>query len=224
MRPKGKVNIEWSANFAYAIGLIVSDGCVSNNGRHITFVSADEEQIHNYLTALNIFVPHGVTHSGHKDMMAYRIEFSDVLFWDFLNSIGIHPAKSKTVGKITVPREFFFDFLRGEFDGDGCVYSYWDKRWKSSFMYYMSFVSASKVFIDWIRSIIEEELGIKGHISTFGPRNFWQLRYAKAEGLILINKMYENKNNIHLSRKRLKINKILGTMSATSASHSDKKS
>lgn len=217
MRPKGKVNIEWSANFAYAIGLIVSDGSVSKNGRHISFVSRDEEQIHNYLTALNIFVNHDITNSGYKGILAYRIQFSDVLFWEFLNSIGIHPAKSKTIAEVAIPPEFFFDFLRGEFDGDGCFYSYWDKRWRSSFMFYVSFASGSKTFVEWLQSMIAEQLGIKGHIAVTKSRGYYQLRYAKAEGLILINKMYENKDNIHLSRKRLKIDKILSTMSATSA-------
>ncbi len=216
--PKGKVKIEWSANFAYAIGLIVSDGCVSKDGRHISFVSVDEEQIHNYLTALNIFVEHGINHSGYKDMTAYRIQFSDTKFWEFLNSIGIGPAKSKILKSIKIPEHLFFDFLRGLFDGDGCIYSYWDKRWKSSFMFYMSFVSASRPFIDWIRSSIEQHLGIKGHISATKKQDFWQLRYAKKDGLILIKEMYKDKNSIYLSRKKLKIDKILGTMSSTSAS------
>lgn len=212
------VDIRWSPNFAYAIGLIVSDGCVSKNGRHISFVSVDEEQIHNYLMALNIFVAHGITHSGYKGMMAYRIQFSDVSFWSFLNSIGIPPAKSKILTKIGVPKEFFFDFLRGLFDGDGCVYSYWDKRWRSSFMFYVSFASASKAFIDWIREEISIRINLKGHVSMPTLSNTtWQLRYAKAEGKELINKMYEGKDNIHLSRKRLKIERILGTMSATSS-------
>ncbi len=214
---RNKVEIKWSPNFAYAMGLIVSDGCVSKDGRHILFVSKDEEQIHNYLMALNIVVSHGITHSGHNGAMAYRIQFSDVSFWEFLNNIGIHQAKSKTIGEIGIPNEFFFDFVRGVFDGDGCIYSYWDKRWKSSFMFYVSFASAGQVFIEWMRSTIEKHLKIKGHISTSGERDFWQLRYAKAEAKVLINKMYESIDCIYLSRKKLKINRILGTMSPTSA-------
>jgi len=218
---KNRVKIEWSSNFAYAIGLIVSDGCVSSDGRHVSFTSQDEEQICNYLNALNIIVPRDVVYSGFKDVMAYRIQFSDVNFWSFLNDIGIHPAKSKTIAEVDLPIEFFFDFVRGVFDGDGCVYSYWDKRWKSSFMFYVSFVSASRAFVDWFRLMIKKELNIEGHISTFGPRKIYQLRYAKTEGAILISKMYEKKYNLHLSRKRLKINTILGTMSTTSARYSE---
>ncbi|MFZ3020148.1 MAG: hypothetical protein WA051_01335 [Minisyncoccia bacterium] len=47
-KPKGKVNVRWSANFAYAIGLLVTDGNLSPDGRHISFVSRDIEQINNF--------------------------------------------------------------------------------------------------------------------------------------------------------------------------------
>ena len=50
--PQGKVDIRWSANFAYAIGLLVTDGNLSSDGRHIIFVSKDMEQINNFLKCL----------------------------------------------------------------------------------------------------------------------------------------------------------------------------
>jgi len=34
-KPKGNVAISWNPEFAYAIGLLVSDGCLSKDGRHI---------------------------------------------------------------------------------------------------------------------------------------------------------------------------------------------
>lgn len=80
-----------------------------------------------------------------------HVQFSDVLFHQFLISIGITPAKSKTIGIIKIPKKYFFDFLRGCFDGDGSFYSYYDKRWKSSFMFYLTLASASQDFINWIR-------------------------------------------------------------------------
>lgn len=47
-KQKGKVKIEWSADFAYAIGLLASDGCLYNDERHINFTSKDIEQINNF--------------------------------------------------------------------------------------------------------------------------------------------------------------------------------
>jgi len=56
-------------------------------------------------------------------------------------------------------------FLKGSFDGDGSFYSYWDPRWKSSFMFYTVFIFVSQRHILWLRSQIFEHLGIKGHIT-----------------------------------------------------------
>lgn len=53
-KPKGKVNIKWSENFAYAIGLIATDGCVSRNGRHVDLTSKDIEQLKNFNHCLGI--------------------------------------------------------------------------------------------------------------------------------------------------------------------------
>lgn len=53
-KPKGKVCIRWSGNFAYAIGLLVSDGSLSKDGRHVSFVSVDIDQVENFLMALDI--------------------------------------------------------------------------------------------------------------------------------------------------------------------------
>jgi hypothetical protein len=152
-KPKGKVRIVWSANFAYAIGLLASDGNLSPDGRHIIFTSKDIELTQLFQDALSIDTRTGKrSRGGKREKMYHVIQFSDVLFYLFLLDIGITPNKSKTIGHIKIPEEHFFDFLRGSFDGDGCFYSYWDPRWKSSYMFYTVFISASKKHIDWIRT------------------------------------------------------------------------
>jgi len=205
-KPKGKVKIRWSPNFAYAIGLLVSDGCLSPNGRHIIFVSKDQDQLLNFMSALGIRVAIGrVASIGN---LVKRVQFGDVLFYRFLLDIGLMPNKSKIIAEIKVPGRYFFDFLRGSFDGDGCTYSYYDPRWRSSFMFYTTFVSASEEHISWLRSEVSKRLKIHGHI-TGGGRTVFQLKYAKADSLKLLRKMYYKKKVLSLPRKRLKIEKML---------------
>src|SRR3989344_3085183 len=208
-KPKGKVKIRWSSNFAYGIGLIATDGNLSKNGRHITFTSKDLEQIENFLVSLKIKVFIGRTVSDHKNFYSHRVQFSDVLFYKFLNSIGLFSNKSKTIGKITVPSKYFFDFLRGCFDGDGTIYSYWDKRWKNSFMFYISFATASFDFMNWLRFEIKKQLFVSVHVKKDGRGSTYQLTYAKKDSEIILKKMYENVNKLCLSRKKLKTMSIL---------------
>lgn len=207
-KPEGKVKIKWSPNFAYAIGLLVSDGCLSSSGRHIILTSTDKDQLQNYMRALDIDVHIGRVENQHGTAM--RVQFGDVLFYQFLMSIGLMPNKSKVIGMIDIPDAYFFDFLRGSFDGDGCTYSYWDKRWRSSFMFYTTFVSASRAHVDWLQKEIENHLGLHGHMTHGGPSGvLHQLKYAKTESLRLLRRMYQRKDAIYLLRKRLKIDKML---------------
>lgn len=206
--PEGKVKLEWSANFAYAIGLLVTDGCMYSDYRHVALVSNDVEQLEHFLIALQIKNKIGKHASGLKNAkQSYRVQVGDVNFINFLLSIGVTPKKSKTIGKIKLPKEYFFDFLRGCFDGDGYSYSYWDKRWRSSFMFYIGFTSASMAHIDWLRGEIESRLKIRGHVTKGGVKICYQLKYAKKEALVIIDKMYYNSRVVCLSRKRLKIKK-----------------
>lgn len=209
-KPKGKVKLEWSSQFAYAIGLLASDGNLSPDGRHINFTSKDIELINLYQKCLGIQMFVGKKASGRlEEKKYYRVQFGDVLFYQFLVHIGLTPNKSKTIGAIAIPDELFFDFLLGSFDGDGYTYSYFDPRFKSSFMFYTAFTSASREHVDWLRREIRGKLAIKGHITTNEDKTIFQLKYAKAESLPLLQKMYENKNVPGLSRKRLKIKEML---------------
>jgi len=215
MKPQNKVKIKWSPEFAYAIGLITTDGNLSPDRRHFDFTSKDIDQIKTFMKCLGIKNKIGVKTSGSFKKKSNRVQFGDVNFYEFLLSIGLTPNKSKTLGRIEIPGKYFFDFLRGHLDGDGTFYSYWDPRWRSSFMFYTVFISASKDHIDWLKSEIFEVLKIKGHITKSSRNSAYQLKYAKAESLKLLPKLYYDSDVVCLSRKRQKIEKALAVVNKT---------
>jgi len=208
-KPKNKVKVKWSSNFAYAIGLLATDGCLQRENFHIDFTSKDIEQVENFKKCLGLDTMIGFKKSG-TGFISRRVQFKDQIFYNFLLDIGLSPAKSKTIKKVKIPARFFFDFLRGHMDGDGCFYSYWDPRWRSSFMFYTELVSASKKHIVWLRDEIYNAIKIKGHITKSKNNPCFRLKYAKKESSKLLGKIYYKKDLICLSRKRLKIKKILG--------------
>ncbi len=209
-KPKSKVQIKWSANFAYSIGLLTTDGNLSPDGRHINFTSKDEELVQLFCRCLGLNNKIGrKARGGEKEKKYFLVQFGDVNFYKFLLKIGLMPNKSKQLKKIKIPPKYFFDFLRGHFDGDGTFYSYWDPRWHSSFMFYTEFISASNKHIDWLRSRISQNLGLRGHITKDGKKTCYQLKYAKTESLKLFPKLYYNKNIVCLQRKRLKIERAI---------------
>jgi hypothetical protein len=208
MKPLRKTKIKWSPNFAYAIGLLTTDGNLSPDGRHMSLVSKDREQLENFRKCLGLKNKIGITSSG-SGRDALRVQFGDVNFYRFLVQIGLMPNKTKILKKVDIPDRYFFDFLRGHFDGDGSSYSYWDPRWKSSYMFYVIFVSASKNHIVWLREIIRTFLNIKGHVTKSINDSAYQLKYAKRESLILLPKLYYDNRVVCLSRKRKKIERMV---------------
>jgi len=209
--PRHKVKIKWSPNFAYAVGLITTDGNLSPDRRHINFTSKDLEQMNNFQKALGISYSIGRKSNGASiEKKYFVIQFSDVFFYSFLEQIGLHRNKSKTLGPVSIPSKYFFHFLRGCFDGDGTFYSYWDPRWRSSFMFYISFSSASEKFILWLRCEIKKLVKVSGHITKDSKKSTLQLKYAKREGLKILQKIYSSPLVLCLSRKRLKVITALG--------------
>src|SRR6185436_5844930 len=140
--------------------------------------------------------------------LAYHLQCGDVLFYQFLNQIGLTAAKSKTISSVSIPEKYFLDFLRGYFDGDGCSYSYYDPVFRKSYRFYISFVSASSEFFGWLRDRIRARLGIGGHIEN-SPRGHMQLKYSKREASILAKALYYADGLPCLRRKRLKIHKSM---------------
>lgn len=209
-KPKKIIDTKWRPNLAYAVGLIATDGCLSSNGLLFDLTSKDREQLLNFSKCLGVNFKIGNKWNSKGDE-CLRIQFKNRIFYDFLLSIGLTPIKSLTMGKLAIPDKYFFDFLRGSFDGDGCFYSYWDPRWRSSFMFYLTFASGSYRHILWLREEIYNRLSIKGHISKSKREgSIFGLRYAKKQALEIIKKMYYTPKVVCLSRKRKKIKKALG--------------
>lgn len=213
-KPKGKVLIKWGPEFAYAIGLLVADGCLSGDGRHIDLTSKDKEQLCTFNKCLGITNTISLKFSGHGNT-AYHVQFGDVLFYKFLLKIGLTPAKSKTISKVLIPKQYFFDFLRGYFDGDGCSYSFYDSVWKNSYRFCISFASGSINHINWLRQKINQYVGLKGHISYHANSSNVQLKYSKREALILTKKMYYKEGLVCLGRKKMKIDKSLAIIESS---------
>ncbi len=201
--------VVWSADFAYIVGLIASDGNLSKDGRHIDFTSKDLEQIENFRKILKLNNKIGLKYRGKKgvsDKKYFRVQFGNVKLYKFFLRIGLTPSKSKTIGALKIPKQYFIDFLRGCLDDDGYTTSFWDSIYPNSFRLYTGFVSASKIYLDWLYSQIHDLYGLNGYICLSGRKSaYYQLKFSKKASLRLLQKIYYKTNLICLSRKRFKI-------------------
>jgi len=206
-QPKS-IDTTWTPGLAYVVGIFASDGNLGKDGRYLDVTSKDQEILKIVLDVLGMsHIKIGRKSSGDGNY-AYRIQFKRVLFHQWLMSIGLTPKKSKTISALDIPDKYFFDFVRGVWDGDGTIYSFWDPRWKSSFMYYIALTSASPAFLEWMQSRISElsDFCLRGRISQ-GSRVL-QLRYAKKESRELFHRMFKDEKALYLPRKFAKAQKI----------------
>lgn len=209
MKPKSGVKISWSVPFAYAMGLLVTDGSLSKDGRHFDFTSKDKDLVKIFSECLGLENKISKKISGYTGRKDYfHIQFGDVNFYKWCVDFGLMPNKSRALKNLKVPDNYFFDFLRGCFDGDGCIYAYWDPRWHSSYMFYIEFCSASLDFIKWMRNRIVFLLSHKGEIISSRSSATWQLRFAKKGSVSIFLRMFHSKNVPHLKRKFIKAQRI----------------
>lgn len=201
-KPRRRVAPSWSPSLAYIVGLITTDGCLSKDGRHIDITSKDVEILEHARRILDLRCKIARKANG-RGQFASHIQFGDVTLYRWLQTIGLTPRKSLTLSAIEVPNTYFNHFLRGLYDGDGSFYSYWDPRWKSSFMFYLTFVSGSKAHIIWLSRKIKQLCNVNGKIGV--SNRAFHLRFAKRTTQKLISYMYPEDDVPHIIRKYQKI-------------------
>ncbi|MFA6552349.1 MAG: hypothetical protein WCT19_02495 [Candidatus Paceibacterota bacterium] len=180
--------------------------------------SSDTEQLENFKKCLKISNKIGRTKNG--EVISYRVQYGNVIFYDWLLKIGLFPNKSRTMGDIKVPNKYFIDFLRGHLDGDGSVTTYTDyynTKINPKYIYtrlFVKFISASKKHIIWLQNKISENLKISGRLHESVAKipnhsNIFVIKFGKNDSVKLLKKIYYKNEIPSLSRKRLIAEKFI---------------
>lgn len=142
--PKPKnIDTTWSADLAYVVGIFASDGNIGADGMYLEVTSKDKIILEQVLRITGMeHIKIGTKRNG-SGAIAHRIQFKRVLFHQWLCDLGLRPNKSLTLSSLKIPNRYFFDFLRGGWDGDGTMYYTKDTRWKHSYAVSVGFASGS---------------------------------------------------------------------------------
>ena len=201
--------ITWNTNFAYALGLITSDGNLSPDGRHLTFVSKNMDLIDTFKNCLGLKNRVSLKRSGYSkdtNKRYYAVQFGNVKLYDFLTNIGIGPNKSKSIGPLLIPPAYLADFLRGLIDGDGSIGYFMHPESKRK-QFRIRITSASRLFLKWLSKRLTMSIGVKGSIEIV-PRAF-QLNYYKNDSKKIVKFIYYSKDVPCLERKFAKAKLIM---------------
>ena len=198
----------------YTIGLIVSDGNLSGDGRHICITSKDKELLVAVKSALHLKSKLGMKARGGSNEKRYSIlQFSDVAFYQFLQSIGVHPKKSLTIEAIDVPENYFRDFLRGVVDGDGSINS-WKHKTNGHIQWCLRITSGAAIFSNWIHKEIQSHYSVVGKLYSYtftGKKNpIYIVKFGKVATKIILKSTYYQ-DCLSLKRKLIKARQCLNT-------------
>ena len=117
-------------NKAYVLGILYADGCnhVARNSIHLHLQEEDKEILEKIKEELEYegnlrFNPLHEKNNNHKN--SYILNICDEYMSKKLEELGVTKAKSLTLTFPTfLSEDLLSHFVRGYFDGDGCVYYY----------------------------------------------------------------------------------------------------
>jgi len=212
---KQKVNTkffqQWSPNMAYILGFIVADGSVwKRKNRKDSYVmnitSKDREHLEEMQKAMSSQYKLGLKSSGSSGEKKYSyIQISNKEICKDLINLGVVPRKTYNLNPIRVPNEYFSDFVRGFFDGDGSVYTY---KVNKTQQVKVGFVSSSLSFITGFNQQLCKSLNIPTKsvhqkIDKHGIRMIsYDICFYIDDCEKLAEFMYGNNPTLYLPRKR----------------------
>ena len=204
-RLRARPPLTWTPEIAYAVGLVATDGNLSPSGRHVSVSSAEREVLETFLRCVERSAHIGTNRSGFGSL-TLRVQIGDVGLYRWLQSIGLTPRKSHTIGAIDCPREVFPHLLRGLLDGDGSIVDgTYDGTGKARGHRYrvlkVRFISASETHVNWLRRRIAAEFGLSGSVRC--EERVFRLTYNKRAAVQLLHRMYPEPDVPCLERKHL---------------------
>lgn len=189
---------------AWILGLIWSDGWVDNyNGVGIT--STDYDMLFDVQRILNGKNLIKFYKKVVNRKQAYKIKFSNEKIHKKLSEFGCHATKSLTIKWINkLDKKYWWDFIKGVFDGDGCFYHIQEDSKMPRFSF--NICSASEDFIDKLKDNLIK-LGIENPIKRKLIREENDMFYVEIKNLkdleFIYTKFYVDTNNkYHLQRKK----------------------
>lgn len=179
---------------AYFLGLMYADGSVTENQCYIKL--KDEDILQKFKEELKTSIPVKKIYYGGYE--AYIIQISSKDFCNNLISQGCMPNKTRILQLPTLEDSLYRHFIRGFFDGDGCL-QLQDKKYHCRF----DLTSSSKEFLEQLRPIITSHAKTNGYLGKETKYEVWHLNYSGHQVQQILDWLYEN-SNFYLKRKYVK--------------------
>lgn len=200
---------KWTQEMAYTLGYMYADGSLEDaayiRGKYIRVSSVEKnniEKIKKWLDSEHVIAIKKPSTANAKK--GYLLRIGSHKLYDDLTALGLYPNKSLTIQFPQVPKKYLNHFVRGYFDGDGCVRIATRKGiGQPLILSKLSsvFTSGSKDFLQELANKLHNSIGTK-QLSVYDSRRSHVLSYSTTDSVKLFCFMYEKLNrNVYLERK-----------------------
>lgn len=202
---------------AYVLGYLYADGSLSDCGyiraKYISVTSIDIDRIELFKKLLKsehrIKNEPAPTQNSHT---RYTLRIGSHKLYKRLGELGLYPNKSLSVKFPQIPKLILSHFIRGYFDGDGCVFlekSIGINGQPILKRLVVALTSGSSNFLKGLGKVIGKIIH-KNDTRIYGSHRSYQLRYNTSDTMKLFEFMY---NSVHgdlfMRRKYLKFKEYL---------------
>ncbi len=185
---------KWSAEMSYILGFFAADGYITVNRRGGQFWSiqiADQELLERIKITIESEHHIGVRPAKNNEKAQYRLQIGSIEMCDDLRRLGYDVRKTKSLAVPNVPEEFFPQFVRGYFDGDGNVWKGISHKGRGASNLTLStmFTSCSVDFLRCLHGRLKAGGLMGGSIYT-SKGNYSRLQFSVRDSLRLYDFMY----------------------------------
>jgi len=190
-----------TGNKAYWLGFLYADGCVSEKALELGLQERDKNHIEKFLEELNadVEIKDRITSTEGKKYKSNRVLLNSKILVSDLIDKGCFMNKSSTIrfpDEDILPKDLQNHFIRGYFDGDGCIGFYKNKI-------AMIDIISNEPFLLEMQKILVEQCGLnyvklrKHYTST----KVKYLKYGGAHNVFKIYKYLYKDADVFLTRK-----------------------
>ena len=183
---------------AYWLGFIFADGYISSSPLREEVKSVYQFELslglkdQEHLEKFRNFMKY--EKSLITDTYRCRFTLANKHLWTTLNYYGCTPNKSLTLKFPNIPKELIRHFIRGYFDGDGCITRYVHNTCVSPHIELLG----TKQMLEQI--LIHSNTFAKYRHDERHSEEIWSLDWTKQEGINFINYLYQG-CSVYLNRK-----------------------
>jgi hypothetical protein len=196
----------WSSEMAYVLGYIYADGAIedvrkSSRTCYTAITSVDYDLLDKVRKTLSsnhelyIKKAHTQTFPDGKKYLckkAYVLRIGSKSMFSDLVKLGLTPRKSLTLKFPDIPIKLLGYFIRGYFDGDGCIIVSIDKGKKIPSVKTI-FTCGSLIFLEQLNCLLSTVTNCR-HKNIIHGDHAYQLSYRKYDSLKILGFMYKNLN------------------------------